>query len=82
MRHVAHLVAFAEPDDRREVVLDDAEVVAVVGDVGREQQRVAPPDDALLAQVGRAPIDFVHELVGLHDLGRLGESSRRPGRGR
>jgi hypothetical protein len=31
-------------------------------------------EDALLAQVGRAPIDFVHELVGLHDLGRLGES--------
>ena len=74
MRHVAHLVALAEPDDGGEVVLDDAEVVAVVRDVRGEQQRVAPADDALLAQVGRVPIDFVHQLVGLHDLGRLGES--------
>ena len=74
MRHVAHLVAVAEADDRREVVLDDAEVIAVVRDVGRQQQRVPSAEDALLAQVGRAPIDFVHQLVGLHDLRRLGES--------
>ena len=74
VRHVAHLVAFAEPDDVGEVVLDDAEVIAVVVDVRRQQQRVAPADDALLAEVGRAPIDFQRELVGLHDLRRLGES--------
>ena len=30
MRDVAHLVAVAEPDDGGKVVLDDAEVVAVV----------------------------------------------------
>ena len=74
MRDVAHLVALAEPDDGREVVLDDAEVIAVVRDVRREEERVPPAEDALLAEVGRAPIDFVHELVGFHDLGRLGES--------
>jgi hypothetical protein len=73
VRDVAHLVAFTETDDRGKVVLDDAEVVAVVRDVGREEQRVPAADDALLAEVGRPPIDFVHELVGLHDLGRLGE---------
>ena len=56
------------------VVLDDPEVIAVVVDVGRQQQRVAPADDALLAEVGRAPIDFQRELVGLDDLRRLGKS--------
>ena len=73
MRRVLHLVAIPEPDERRKVVLDDAEVVAVVRDVRREQQRVTSTEDALLAQVGREPIDFVHQLVRLHDLGRLGE---------
>ena len=73
MRHIAHLVAIAQSDDVLEVVLDDAEVVAVIADVGRQQQRVAPADDPLLALVGRAPIDFERELVGLEDARRLGE---------
>jgi hypothetical protein len=73
VRHVAHLVALTEPDDGRKVVLDDAEVVAVVRDVGRQEQRVAATEDALLAQVGREPIHFIHELVGLHDLGWFSE---------
>jgi hypothetical protein len=74
MRHVAHLVAVAQPDDRRKVVLDDAEVIAVVIDVGGQQQRVPSSDDALLAEVRRHPEDLVHQLVGLHHLGRLGQS--------
>src|SRR5215216_138137 len=49
-------------------------MIAVVVDVGRQQQRVAAADDALLAEVGRAPIDFQRELVGLDDLRRLGKS--------
>ena len=70
------------------VVLDDAEVVAVVRDVRRQQQRVATADDALLAQVGRVPVDFQLQLVGLDDLGRrakpfakLREESHVPVRG-
>ena len=82
MRHVAHLVAVTEPDDRREVVLDDAEVVAMVVDVGGQQERVAPADDALLAAVRRAPIDFDHQLVGLDDGRRVGEALARAARGR
>jgi hypothetical protein len=74
MRHVAHLVAVAQPDDRRKVVLDDAEVIAVVVDVGGQQQRVAPPHDPLLAEIRRQPVDLVHQLVGLHHLGRLGQA--------
>ena len=35
-----------------------------------KQQRVAPADDALLALVGRVPVDFQLQLVGFHDLGR------------
>jgi len=73
VRNVEHLVAVAEPNDLGEVVLDDPEVVAVVVDVGRQQQRVAAADDALLALIGRAPVHFDRELVGLDDLGRLGE---------
>ena len=74
MRNVAHFVAVAEPDDGGKVVLDDAEVIAVVVDVGGQEERVAATHDPLLAQVGRAPIDFQPQLVRLHDLWRLGES--------
>ena len=73
MRHVAHLVALAEPDDAREIVLDDAEVVLVIRDVRGQRERVAPPDDALLAEVGRAPVHFQRELIGANDLGRIGK---------
>ena len=58
---------------QRKVVLDDAEVVAVIRDVRRQQQRVAASDDALLALIGRVPVDFQLQLVGLDDLGRRGE---------
>src|ERR1043165_8431090 len=74
MWNVRYLVAFAEPDDVRKVVLDDPEVVAVVLDVRRKQQRVAPADDALLAQVRRAPIDFQLQLVCLEYLWRSRKS--------
>ena len=73
MRHVDHLISVAEPDDGGEIILDDAEVVAVIRDVGGEQQRVATPHDVLLAEVGRAPVNFIHELIRLHDLRRLGQ---------
>src|SRR5688500_9627676 len=74
MRNVTNLVAIAQANDAREVVLNDAEMVAMVVDVRRQQQRVATSDDPLLAEVGRAPIDFQRELVGLYDLRRLRES--------
>jgi hypothetical protein len=51
MRHVPHLVALADPDDVAEIVGDDAQVVAVVVDVGREERAVAPAQDDLLAPV-------------------------------
>ena len=73
VRNVDDLVAIPEPDDRGEVVLDDAQMIAVVGDVGGKEQRVPPPHDMLLAEVGRAPVNFIHELISLHHLGRLGE---------
>src|SRR3712207_4829594 len=60
--------------DVRKVVLDDAEVVAVVADVRRQQQRVAPADDALLAQVRRLPVHFERQLVGFEDPRRLRQS--------
>src|SRR2546427_6831921 len=44
----SHLVTFAQSQGGAEIVLDDAEVVAVVVDVGGELGLVAPPDDALL----------------------------------
>jgi hypothetical protein len=68
MRHIRDLIALSQPNDAREVVLDDAEVIAVIPDVSRQKQRVAPSDDALLAQVRRVPIDFERQLVGLEDL--------------
>ena len=55
------------------VVLNDAEVVLVVRDVGGQRECVAPADDALLAEVGRPPIHFQRELIGADDLGRIGE---------
>src|ERR1700716_4514721 len=74
MRDVLNFVPLTDSDDVSEVVLDDAEVVAVVVDVGGKEQRVAATHDPLLAQVGRTPIDFQPQLVRLDDLWRLGES--------
>ena len=74
MGHVAHLVAVAESDDLGEVVLHDPEMIAMVFDVRRQQQRVATAEDQLLAVVRRAPVDFERDLVRLHDFGRIGES--------
>src|SRR3954468_20448889 len=74
MRNVAHLVALSDPDDVPEVVLDDAEVIAVVVDVGGKEQGVATTHNALLAQIGRAPVNFQTQLVRLHDLRWLGKS--------
>jgi len=62
MRNVLHFVAVAEPDDALEVVLYYSEMIAMVVDVRRQEQRVAASDDALLAQVRSAPVDFQPEL--------------------
>ena len=74
MRHVADFVALADPDDVAEVVGDDAEVIAVVVDVRRQEGAVAPAEDDLLAPVRGAPIHFHAQLVGLDQPGRLGQS--------
>src|SRR6266513_5850796 len=74
MRNVLDLVALTDSDNVPEVVLDDAEVIAMVVDVGWQQQGVATSHDALLAQIGRSPVDFQTQLVRLHDFRRLRES--------
>jgi len=74
VRHVAHLVPLAEPHRGAEIVLDDAEVVAVVVDVGGELGAVAPADHALLAARRGPPVHFQLQLVGLDEARRVGES--------
>ncbi len=74
MGHVRYLISITQPDDVGKVVLDDTEVIPVVIDVRGQQQRIAPPDDSLLAEVRGSPVDFQRELISFHDLGRLGES--------
>src|SRR6185503_8168456 len=49
-------------------------LIAMILDVGREQGRVAAPDDHLLAEIRGAPVHLKRELVRLHDLGRLTET--------
>ena len=46
----------------------------MVGDIGREQERIAAADDHLLALVRSAPIDFHSEFVGADDFGRIREA--------
>src|SRR5262249_32431126 len=74
VRYIAHFVALTEPDDVREIVLNDPEMIAMVVEICREQERITATDDPLLAEVGRTPIDFQRELVGFYDLRRLGKS--------
>ena len=74
MGHVTHLVPFAEANDGGEIVLHDPEMIAMVRDVSRQEQRISTSDDSLLAQVGRTPIDFERQLIRLHDARWLDES--------
>src|SRR2546426_11162880 len=71
MRDVPHLVPLTQAQRGAEVVLDDAQVVAVVADVGGELGPVAPADDALLAEPRRLPVHFQLQLVGLDEARRL-----------
>src|SRR5439155_10402466 len=63
VRNVANFVAFAEANDVWKVVLNDAEVIAMVGDVRRQQQCITSADNALLAEIGRTPVDFQRQLI-------------------
>src|SRR5207237_7083028 len=45
----------------------------MVVDVCGKQERVTAPHDALLAQIGRSPVDFQTQLVRLYDFRRLGK---------
>src|SRR4029077_13280438 len=74
VRHVPHFVPLAQPDGGAEVVLDDAQVVAVVVDVGGELGLIAPADDALLAARRGPPVHFQLQLVRLDEPRRVGES--------
>jgi hypothetical protein len=58
MGDVLYLVAFAQTDDAGKVILHDSQVIAMVVDVCRQQQRIAPAHNPLLAEVGRLPIHF------------------------
>ena len=73
MGDVAYLVTFAEADRAAEVVLHDAEVIAVVVDVGGQLGAITPADDALLAERGRLPVHFQLQLVRFYQPWRLGE---------
>jgi hypothetical protein len=42
MNHIPHLVALTDPDDIAEVVGDDAQVIAMIVDVGGQEGAVAP----------------------------------------
>jgi hypothetical protein len=74
MDRIAHLVALADPDEVAEVVGDDAQMITVVRNVGREERSIAPAVDDLLAPVRGLPVHFHVQLVGLHEAGRLPES--------
>src|SRR6266550_473108 len=63
----------SEPDGAAEIVLHDAEVIAVVIDVGGELGAIAPADDALLAELGRLPVHFQLQLIRFHEPRRFGE---------
>src|SRR5205823_2088802 len=52
VRHVPHLVPFAEPDGGAEIVLHDAEMVPVVVNVGGELGAVAPAHAPLRTAAG------------------------------
>src|SRR5687767_6763847 len=73
MRDIVDFVAVAEPDDAREIVLHDSEMIAVVVDVGRQKKRISASRDQLLALVRGLPIHFQRKLVSLDDAWRLSE---------
>ena len=73
MRDVPHLIALTEPDRAPEIVLDNAEVVAVVIDVGRNLGAIAPANDALLAEPWRLPVHFQLQLIRFYQPWWLGE---------
>src|SRR5687767_509628 len=74
MRNVANLVAVTEPDDLGKVVLHDSEMVAMVFNVRRQEQRVAAAENQLLAVVRSAPVDFERDLIRLYHFGWIRES--------
>src|SRR5688572_29657491 len=74
MNHIPHLVALTDPDDVAKVVGDDAQVIAMIVDVGRQESAVAPPKYDLLAAIRGLPIDLDLELVGLDQPRGLGQS--------
>ena len=71
---VPHFVALTEPDGGAEVVLDDAQVVAVVIDVGGQLGAVAPAHDALLAGARGLPVHFQLELIRFDEARRLAQA--------
>ncbi|OLB15566.1 MAG: hypothetical protein AUH12_08220 [Gemmatimonadetes bacterium 13_2_20CM_69_8] len=73
MRHVARFVPLAQANGGAEIVLHDAEMVAVVADVGGKLGTVAPADDALLAARRGLPVHFQLQLVGLDEARGVGE---------
>ena len=73
MRDVAHFVTLTEANRTPEVVLHDAEVIAMVVDVGGQLGAIAPTDDALLAEPRSLPVHFQLQLIGLHETRRLAE---------
>src|SRR6185437_14867108 len=74
MGDVLHLVAVANPDEAREVVLHDPEMVTVIIDVGRQNQRIAASLDQLFAERRRLPVDIRRDLIGADYLRRIGKA--------
>jgi hypothetical protein len=65
VRNVLYFVTLAQPNDCGKIVLNDAEVVAVILDVRGQQGGVPAAHDALLAEIRGAPVHLERELVGL-----------------
>lgn len=67
MRDVTDFGAFTEPDAVGESVLNDPEMIAVIGDFCGKIDAVPPAQDALLARPGRPPVNFELQLVRLDE---------------
>ena len=74
MRYVTDLVPFPDPNHVAEVVGDDAQVITMIPDVGRQKPAVPPAENHLLAAVRCLPIHFHVQLVRLHQPWRLGQA--------
>src|SRR5215207_9472082 len=63
MHHVANLVSITDANDVAEIVRHDAEMVAMIADICRQEPAITPAQYDLLAAVGGLPIHFHVQLI-------------------